>query len=548
VVERIALIGLSGSGKSAIAPLLADRLGWRPVDTDRMVEERFGLPIPEIFARFGESVFRAAEREALLQATAQRHVVIATGGGIVLDERNWVPLRSGTAVVHLTARIETLAARLRSQWALDAASARPLLAGDLEARLHTLWEQRRALYQRADIVVETDRRTPEELVEVIAAAVHSRAERGLIPFLALASATGRSDLYVQSGLLAALGELARHRWPDARRAFVITDDHVARHWGEPTRRALESGGFDVSVLRIPPGETSKILTTVEWLLDQLLGHGIERTDIVVALGGGVVGDLAGFVASIVLRGVGLVQVPTSLLAMVDASVGGKTGVDHKLGKNLIGTFYQPHLVVADPTVLETLPEAERRSGWAEVVKHAMIEYSATCQSVVPPLVELLQQRRFEDWWHSTDLDEVIRRNIVIKASVVAQDERESGLRRILNYGHTLGHAIEAASAYQLRHGEAVALGLRAAARIAQQMGLCSEELVALQDELLDAAGLPRTATLPVEEVLARLRYDKKVASGMPTWILPVEPGRVVVRRDVPSQLVRQVAAALLTAG
>ncbi|MCS7050216.1 MAG: 3-dehydroquinate synthase [Thermomicrobium sp.] len=543
--ERIALIGLSGSGKSSLAPLVAERLGWTALDTDSMVEQRFGLSIPEIFARFGEQVFRAAEREALIQATARRHVVIATGGGAVLDERNWILLRSATVVVHLQASIATLAERLRSQAAANAASARPLLAGNVEARLRALWDERRSLYQRADVVVSTEGRTPSQVVDEIVSEVRSRAARGLVPLVALASETGRSEIFVASGLLRELGRLARHRWPGARRAYLITDEQVGRSWMSPVCEVFRATGFDVVVLPVPSGESSKTLEMASWLLDRMLESGIERHDVVVALGGGVIGDLAGFVASIVLRGVGLLQVPTSLLAMVDASVGGKTGVDHRLGKNLIGTIYQPHLVIADPQVFATLPEPERRSGWAEVVKHAMIECTAT-GAAEPSLLGLLRQRRYADWWGANALDEVVRRNVAIKASVVAQDQRELGLRRILNYGHTLGHAIEAASGYRVRHGEAVALGLRAVARIAHRMGLCDAALVHLQDELLDDAGLPRTASVPLDDVFRHLRYDKKVVGGRPTWILPVEPGRVVVRQDVPEELVREVAATMLT--
>lgn len=332
MVERIALIGLSGSGKSAVAPLVAARLGWMALDTDDLVVRRFGMPIAEIFARFGEPVFRAAEREALLEALRNERVVVATGGGIVLDERNWVALRSDTAVVHLTARLETLASRLRAQVSGENGAVRPLLAGALEERLRSLWEQRRNLYRRADVTVETDDRTLDAVADEIVRAVRSLSERGFVPFLSLAGGSGRSDLFVRSGLLEAVGELVRRRWPNVRRAFVITDDHVERLWGEPVRRALERAAFQVTTLTIPAGEQSKNLGVVERLLDQLLESGIERSDVVVALGGGVVGDIAGFVSSIVLRGVGLVQVPTSLLAMVDASVGGKTGVDHRLGK------------------------------------------------------------------------------------------------------------------------------------------------------------------------------------------------------------------------
>lgn len=540
MVERIALIGLSGTGKSSVAPLVAARLGWDVVDTDRLVAERFGMSIPRIFARYGEAIFRAAEREALLDACRRQRSVIATGGGVVLDERNWVPLRSGTAVVHLWAPIETLVRRLQRE-ASDAEVGRPLLAGDLEVRLRALWEQRRHLYERADLTISTDDRSPEHVADEIVRAVERRSRDGLVPFLSVLGSNGRSDLFVHSGLLGSCGVLLRQRWPKARRAFIVTDTHVATHWQPSVERSLEQYDFSVQVLQVRPGEASKSLATVERLLDELLASRIERSDVLVALGGGVIGDLTGFVASIVLRGVGLVQIPTTLLAMVDASVGGKTGIDHQLGKNLIGTFYQPHLVIADPTVLGTLPERERRAGWAEVVKHGLIECTATGEAQ-PRLLELIRQRSFDSWWNAGNLDEVIRHNIRIKASVVAADERESGLRRILNLGHTLGHAVEAASDYRLLHGEAIAIGLRGEARIARRMDLCSEETTAIVDELLDEARLPSRAPVDPEVVIAKLAYDKKVEGGMPTWILPTDPGHVVARRDIPEALVREVVS------
>lgn len=543
--HRVILIGLSGTGKTSLAPLLAERLGFEPVDTDAQVEARFGCSIPEIFERFGEPVFRAAERQVLLSACARERVVISTGGGVVLDEANWVAMRPGSVVVHLQASPETIVERLRRQWGSDPRFVRPLLRGDEpEKRVEALWNERGALYARADLTVQTDGKSLEIVAREIEAAVRARARAGLVPVVSIGGASGRSDVYVAPGLLAELGRLARSRWPGARAAFVISDAAVWQHWGEAVNQALSGAGFQVRSATVPPGEESKSLSQAERLLDWLLEHRIDRGDIVVALGGGVVGDLGGLVASLILRGVGLVQVPTSLLAMVDASVGGKTAVNHPRGKNLIGTFYQPHLVVADPQVLDTLPAAELRSGWAEVVKHAMIEVTATGQrpGVLLPLLEAapLERGELDAGW----LTQVIRRNIEIKAAVVQADEREAGLRRILNYGHTLGHAIEAAE-YRYRHGEAVALGMRAVARMAAALGLADQELVKRQDRLLDRLGLPRHFAGSVDLVLERLAYDKKAVRGELTWILPVRPGEVVITREVPREQVLAALGALL---
>ncbi len=512
-----------------------------------MVEARFGCSIPEIFERFGEPVFRAAERQVLLAACARDHVVVATGGGIVLDEANWVAMRPGSVIVHLRASPQTIAERLQRQLESDPRVVRPLLRGDNPAqRIATLWRERAAFYARADLAVQTDGMSLEAIVHELEAAVRSRARMGTVPVASIGGATGRSDIYVAPGLLAELGRLARSRWPAARAAFVVGDAAVWEHWGTAVCQALETHEFEVRSTTVPPGEASKSLAEAERLLDWLLEHRIDRGDIVVVVGGGVVGDLGGLVASLVLRGVGLVQVPTSLLAMVDASVGGKTAVNHPRGKNLIGTFYQPHLVVADPLVLRTLPDAELRSGWAEIVKHAMIEVTATGQrpGVLLSLLEgaCLEQVEFEPSW----LARVVGRNIEIKAAVVQADEREAGLRRILNYGHTLGHAIEAAG-YRYRHGEAVALGMRAAARMAAALGYTDQGLVERQDRLLDRLGLPHSFEGSVEEVLERLAYDKKAVHGELTWILPVRPGEVIVTRDVPREEVLGALAELVRA-
>ncbi len=543
-VERVILIGLSGAGKSSLAPLLAARLGMQAIDTDEQIAGIFDRPVTRIFSDYGEAVFRAAERKVLQDACQRSGAVIATGGGAVLDEANWAAMRPGSVIVHLTAARDVILHRLVEQLAPDPLTERPLLAGgDPAERLERLWNDRQALYRRADLTIETTGLTLEQVADEVERAVRARDAVGLVPADSIHTPSGRSDLYSAAGLADHMGALARHRWPEATRAWIISDSNVWPLWGDRMAGILRAADFTVESKVVPAGESSKSLREVENLLDWLIGGRVDRRDIVVALGGGVIGDLAGFAAAIVLRGIGLIQVPTSLLAMVDSSVGGKTGVNHRLGKNLIGSFYQPQLVVADPELLQTLPKRELRAGWAEIIKHGMIERSATGADS-PALLERLES--LPNDLASLDpatLGGIVAHNIRLKAAVVREDEREAGLRRLLNYGHTLGHAMEAAG-YRYLHGEAIALGLRAAARLGERLGYCEAKLVARQAALLDRAGLPQAFTGELSLVMDRMAWDKKAVHGTLTWVLPVGAGLVEITRDVPIDEAAAVAREL----
>lgn len=540
-MERIILVGLSGTGKSSTAQLLAGRLGYVAIDTDEEIVKLLGRPIHEIFALYGERVFRAAEQDVLRRACSQPSAVIATGGGVVIDEANWTLMRPDSVVVHLTARPSEIVQRLSEHVRRDASQSRPLLESERPIeRLEAMWNERREFYGRADVEIDTSGKSSEEIVEAILDAVELRRSSGLVATTSLTGASGRSDIYVTLGGINHLGTLASQRWSEARRVWLITDDNVGPVWGPSVEASLSSVDFAVESFSVPSGESSKSLEQTSKLLDWLIGGRVDRRDIVVALGGGVVGDLGGFAAAIALRGLGLIQVPTSLLAMVDSSVGGKTGINHHLGKNLIGSFYQPQLVVADPQVLRTLPQREVRSGWAEIIKHAMIECSTT-DAETPQLLTLLESIDLSSSGEDPELlERIVQLNVLQKATVVRADEREAGLRRLLNYGHTLGHAMEAAG-YQYLHGEAVALGLRAAARLSARVGRCPAELVERQDALLDSIGLPARFSGEIDVVMDRITRDKKAVHGALTWILPTAPGIVEVRRDVPLDQVREVA-------
>ncbi len=342
------------------------------------------------------------------------------------------------------------------------------------------------------------------------------------------------SILIDRGLIPRLGELVRRVLPRARRALVITDANVAQHYGSTARAALEEAGFATTVAKVPPGEGSKSLAQAFNLYTSCVNAGLERSSVIVALGGGVVGDLAGFVAATYLRGIPFVQVPTTLLAQVDSSVGGKTGVDLPQGKNLVGAFHQPSLVVADLEVLQTLPRRELVAGLAEVIKHAVIRDPGFLHFLESHAEDILAL-------NPAVMGAVVERNCLIKAEVVAADERENGLRAILNFGHTLGHAVEASMGFgKWLHGECVAVGMVAATNIARKAGILQEpDLPTRLERLLQRLGLP--TRLPPELAPAALmplmQRDKKVQDGRIRWVLPVRAGETVVTANLPPEAV-----------
>jgi shikimate kinase/3-dehydroquinate synthase len=543
-VDRIILIGFSGTGKTSVARRLAEFLGWSCADSDAEIERHWGASIPAIFRDYGEAAFRSSERAVLKQLIARDQVVIATGGGAAIDPGVWgrdLFGGEGTLIVALDASPETTLDRLQRQASDEGAAVeRPLLAGlDPLARIRDLKSARQSAYDKANLTVSSDGISVDELANEIAEV--SRLADGQPLSLGLEAASGVSQIRVGPGAISRIGDWVRDRWPEARHAWIVTDGNVGPLHAAATEDRLRELGLDVSTHTVAPGEGSKSLATAGDLYDWLLGGGVERGDIVVALGGGVVGDLAGFVAATVLRGIGLVQAPTSLLAAVDSSVGGKTGINHAAGKNLIGAFLQPSLVLVDTALLRTMPPRERRSGWAEVVKHAVIQRS-TPGGERGDLAGVLSRNAAR----LSELQEpvtsyVVRRNIALKAAVVAADERETGIRAMLNFGHTLGHAIEAAD-YQHLHGEAVALGMRAASELGVICSTCARQEADRIGLLIDRFELPSSAPLDEARVMNRLGSDKKRVAGRQRYVLPIDGGGVTIRDDVPADAVREALA------
>ncbi|MHB8882233.1 MAG: 3-dehydroquinate synthase [Thermodesulfovibrionales bacterium] len=338
------------------------------------------------------------------------------------------------------------------------------------------------------------------------------------------------SIVMDSGTLSGLGR-ALERFDFSRKVALVSNPTVYALFGKETAESLKASGFDLLEVIIPDGEQYKSLTSAETIYGELLRAKLDRRSCLIALGGGVIGDLTGYAASTYMRGIDFIQVPTTLLAQVDSSVGGKTGVNHSLGKNMIGTFWQPRLVWIDIKTLKTLPPKEFCSGLAEVIKYGVIwdrEFFDMLEASREKILAL----------DEATLIEVIRRSCEIKAEVVSKDERESGLRAILNYGHTVGHAVETLTGYtRYLHGEAVAIGMHAAARLSNVLGLMDEKQVLRIKALIEACGLPAEVPAGIrdEDLLAAMQLDKKTVSGALRFVLPEKIGSVRIQADIRSE-------------
>jgi len=534
-VTRLFLLGLPGSGKTTAGRLVAQMLGWSFADTDALIEEQVGMSVPRIFAEDGESRFRALETAALERAAATERVVIAAGGGAVSSATNRSRMREAGWRVALSVAPSVALARLTAASLNAGASTldRPLLAGpDPLLRLHALYEQRRHWYAEADDVVATDARDATAVAARVVAGLVGRglvAPDGALPEVRRVhpAAQNAYESVVAWGGLAQLGErVAGLDLP--RRIHLVSDAHVNDLYGELLLTSLTAAGCDAALWTIPAGEGSKSRAQLDAIYDWLVERRAERGEAIVALGGGVVGDLAGFAAATYLRGMPLIHVPTSLLAQVDASIGGKVGIDHPRGKNLIGAFHQPRLVLADPAALLTLPARARREGWAEAIKLGIV-------------LDATYFVRLEGG--------AIAGSVALKAGVIEADERErdDGPRQLLNYGHTIGHALETVTGYgNWLHGEAVAVGMTVAAGIGRRLGLTPPDVAERQAALLETFDLPtRCPGISAEALLHAALWDKKVRGGAVRWVIPTELGTATCVRGVPDAVVR---AALLDVG
>lgn len=545
---NILLTGFSGTGKSRVGKAVARLLGWEFVDIDEEVARRAGKSIAAIFQEEGEESFREQEAALLREACAGQRQVVATGGGAFVDQENRRLMLQSGVVVCLEARPETIHRRLQEEAGGSAGQAiRPLLVGkDPLERLRALKDQRQAAYAETRWTVHTDALSVEQVAQEVIRGW--RMVAGQAPEDALAAfydnphlaatvdaTSGSYPILAGWGLLPRLGELLSKAGVSGP-VYLVTDNLVFDNYGRVAQYALHHSGIVAHTFIIPAGEESKSLEMAHRLYGWLAERRAQRSHTLVALGGGVVGDLTGYVAATYNRGMGFVQVPTSVAAMVDASIGGKTAVNLPQAKNLVGAFYQPRLVVADVSLLQTLPRRETMEGWAEAIKHGLI-LDADLFDAFERQADALLALEPEA---TTD---VIRRSVAIKARVVSEDERETtGYRTLLNYGHTIGHGLEAATEYgRFLHGEAVSVGMMGAARIGQMLGVTPQETVERQEALLRRFDLPlRCPGVELERVGAAMALDKKVQGTAVRWVLLEDVGRAVVRGDVPESLVRSV--------
>jgi 3-dehydroquinate synthase len=522
--NNIFLVGLMGAGKTTIGRVLARRLNMRFIDSDHEIETRTGASVPWIFEIEGEPSFRRREADVIRGLTAGSGIVLATGGGAVLNADSRALLAERGTVIYLRASINSILQRTAQD------KNRPLLqTADPRRKLEDLMAQREPLYREiADLVIDTGRPNVQSMVQTILDQLTARDNARMRsaskttmneePCISIDVELGDRSypILIGRGLLDDGALLTRHINSGGNRGKVaiVTNTTVAPLYLDKVVAPLRAAGRDVVTIILPDGEEFKNWHSLNLVFDALLAAKCDRQTTLVALGGGVIGDLTGFAASSYMRGVPFVQIPTTLLAQVDSSVGGKTGINHPLGKNMIGAFYQPRVVIADTATLDTLPARELSAGLAEVIKHGAILDAPFFDWIEANIGKLVGRD------HDA-LAYAIARSCEIKSDVVKRDEREGGLRAVLNFGHTFGHAIEAGMGYGAwLHGEAVGCGMVMAADLSRRLGLIDIAAVERMRALVAAAGLPVVAPdLGLARWIELMEVDKKNEGGAIKFIL-----------------------------
>jgi shikimate kinase / 3-dehydroquinate synthase len=520
--NNIFLVGLMGAGKTTIGRLLARRLGMHFADSDHEIEARTGASVPWIFEIEGEASFRRREADMIRELTAGSGLVLATGGGAVLNPDSRRLLAERGTVIYLRASVNSILARTSHD------KNRPLLqTADPRRKLEDLTAQREPLYREiADLVIDTGRPNVQSMVQTILdqlAAIDAARQRTkarthmneqACTTLNVELGERSYPILIGRGLLENSELLTRHIGAGGGKIAIVTNTTIAPLYLDKVAAPLRASGREIVSIVLPDGEEYKNWQSLNQVFDALLANKCDRKTTLVALGGGVIGDLTGFAAASYMRGVPFVQIPTTLLSQVDSSVGGKTGINHPLGKNMIGAFYQPRAVLADTATLDTLPDRELSAGLAEVIKHGAILDLSFFEWIEANIGKLVARE-------PSALAHAILRSCEIKADVVRRDEREGGLRAVLNFGHTFGHAIENGLGYGAwLHGEAVGCGMVMAADLSHRLGLLDAADALRVRRLVKAAGLPVTAPdLGAERWIELMEVDKKNEGGAIKFIL-----------------------------
>ncbi len=566
VTKPIALWGFMASGKTSVGKALAQKLGYEFVDTDELVTQRAGKPVPQIFAEEGEAAFRGMEAEVLTELLQRHRLVLATGGGMPTVPENLAALCTKALNFYLRVPTEVLYERLANT------QDRPMLYGfpDRYFRIATLITQRERFYNQAQFIVNCGRQTPDQIAQRIFAWVQALDDNDSVVTVDLKERG--YPVIIGEDLLSRLERLSAAT-PLGEPFAIIADESVSEPLGKTAQERLQRLG-EAHLIAVPSGEESKSVEQAIALWRWLADIALPRNGTLIAIGGGVIGDLAGFVAATYMRGITFVQVPTTLLAQVDSAIGGKTAIDLPLSptslqnpshqnssfishpssqekpqfiKNLIGAFHQPCLVVCDLSTLRGLPDRAFIAGLAEIVKYGVIADPALLSYLDEQALLILRR-------HPVALRSIIARSVSVKASVVAADEREqTGLRMVLNYGHTFGHVLEAAANFDLLHGEAIAIGMTAEAYLAWRLRLCDREVLEQQTEALRKLELPtKLNELPSppavrEDILiAAMLRDKKRLGKTVRFALPKRIGEVVITTEpVPESLIADAWAFVL---
>ncbi|MFO7741728.1 MAG: 3-dehydroquinate synthase [Anaerolineae bacterium] len=535
MADHVILTGFMGTGKTAVGQEVARELGLPFVDMDAEIEASAGKSIARIFSEEGEVAFRELEA-ALCQELAAPHdgsagpagkAVIATGGGALINPGNLALMRKSGIVICLDADGDEIRRRVAGR------RDRPLLdVDDPRLEIERLLQDRREAYAAIPWHVDTTSLSIPEAAGRVVTLIEATN-------VSVRHPRGTYEIRIGEGLLNHVGGALRAAGlAPGTRVGLVSNDVVAPLYAAQVEEALLVAGLRPFVCVIPDGEGHKTLATVASLYDQFLAGGLDRSGAVLSLGGGVTGDVAGFAAATFMRGVRFAQTPTSLLAMVDASVGGKTAVDLPRGKNLAGAFHQPLCVTIDPTVLETLEEREFRSGVAELIKHSVIGEPG----LFAELEHAGHRSAPQAAWGTITSAQIVRA-LRVKIDIVEEDPYERGRRAVLNLGHTVGHALETLSDFQLRHGEGVSIGMVAAARIAVRVGRAEPSVTERLEAILTAWDLPTQCRLPgspqfpAEAIWRAMAHDKKRQGDALHWVLPLAIGQVTITDDVPRETV-----------